>query len=134
VKQYLPMTVIFSSLLALNVSANQIENSLKVYESEGASQFSAKRGEAMWKRNFPDPKRNGKVRNCGSCHTDNLEAMGKHVKTGKLIKPLSLRTNAKRFTKRKKIEKWFKRNCKWVLGRECTPQEKGDFLVFLKNN
>ena len=39
--------------------------------------------------------------------------------------------NPKRLTDRSKIEKWFKRNCKWTLGRECTPQEKGDILTFL---
>ncbi|MEA3244387.1 MAG: DUF1924 domain-containing protein, partial [Pseudomonadota bacterium] len=31
----------------------------------------------------------------------------------------------------KKIEKWFKRNCKWTLGRECTAQEKADFLAYI---
>ena len=29
------------------------------------------------------------------------------------------------------VEKWFKRNCKQVLGRECTPAEKGDFITFM---
>ncbi|TBR21868.1 MAG: DUF1924 domain-containing protein, partial [Candidatus Nitrosotenuis sp.] len=29
------------------------------------------------------------------------------------------------------VEKWFKRNCKETLERECTPQEKGDFLAYL---
>ena len=31
----------------------------------------------------------------------------------------------------KKIEKWFKRNCKEAWGRECTAQEKADFLTYL---
>lgn len=39
--------------------------------------------------------------------------------------------NPKRYTKMKKINKWFKRNCKWTLGRECTNQEKGDILKYL---
>jgi hypothetical protein len=30
-----------------------------------------------------------------------------------------------------KVEKWFKRNCKDVLDRECTVQEKADFVAFL---
>jgi len=29
------------------------------------------------------------------------------------------------------VEKWFKRNCKDVLARECTAQEKADFVAFL---
>jgi hypothetical protein len=39
--------------------------------------------------------------------------------------------NKERFTDVKKIEKWFKRNCNDVLARECTAQEKGDFLKYL---
>jgi hypothetical protein len=34
-----------------------------------------------------------------------------------------------RFSDPEKVEKWFKRNCTW--GRECTAQEKGDFLAYL---
>ena len=30
-----------------------------------------------------------------------------------------------------KVEKWFKRNCNDVLGRVCTPLEKGDVLSYL---
>ena len=37
----------------------------------------------------------------------------------------------KRFKKLKKVEKWFKRNCKWTFGRTCTEQEKGDMLAYL---
>jgi len=44
---------------------------------------------------------------------------------------MSARVNAERYTDEKKIEKWFKRNCKDTWGRECTAQEKGDFLTFL---
>jgi hypothetical protein len=44
---------------------------------------------------------------------------------------MSMKVNAERFTDVKKIEKWFKRNCKDAWGRECTVQEKADFLTFL---
>ena len=40
--------------------------------------------------------------------------------------------NGKRLTSIKDIRKWLKRNCKWTLDRECTPQEKGDFLSFIQ--
>ena len=30
-----------------------------------------------------------------------------------------------------KVEKWFARNCNDVLGRACTPVEKGDVLAWL---
>jgi len=31
------------------------------------------------------------------------------------------------------VAKWFRRNCKTVLGRECTAQEKGDILTYLSS-
>ena len=37
----------------------------------------------------------------------------------------------KRYTDPAKVEKWFKRNCREVLGRECTVQEKGDWLSYM---
>jgi hypothetical protein len=36
-----------------------------------------------------------------------------------------------RYTNTAKVEKWFKRNCNEVLGRECTAQEKGDWLAYM---
>lgn len=36
-----------------------------------------------------------------------------------------------RYTDAATVEKWFKRNCSDVLGRECTAAEKADALVFL---
>ena len=55
-----------------------------------------------------------------------------HVCTGKSIELMAPSVNPKRLTDSRLIEKWFKRNCKWTLGRECTPQEKGDLLVYLQ--
>jgi hypothetical protein len=68
---------------------------------------------------------------CASCHTQNPLSVGKHAKTGKDIAPLAPAANAERLTSPDKVEKWFKRNCNDVLGRTCTPQEKGDVLAFL---
>ena len=39
--------------------------------------------------------------------------------------------NPDRFSDAATTEKWFRRNCNDVLGRECTPQEKGDVLTWL---
>ncbi len=36
-----------------------------------------------------------------------------------------------RYTDQAKAEKWFGRNCRNVLRRECTPTEKGDFITFM---
>lgn len=102
------------------------------YQAKGAGSFSADAGEALWNKSFKDAK-SGKERNCTTCHTTDLAKSGKHVRTGKVIKPMAPSVNPKRFTEVKKIKKWFVRNCKWTLGRECTAQEKGDVLAFLKS-
>ena len=102
------------------------------YQTQGAGPFSAAVGEALWNKAFVDAK-TGKERNCASCHTTDLTKQGKHARTGKAIKPMAPSVNSKRLTEVKKIKKWFVRNCKWTLGRECTAQEKGDVLAFLKN-
>lgn len=68
---------------------------------------------------------------CASCHTENPGNEGKHIVTGKTIKPMSPAVNHLRFTETARVEKWFKRNCKDVLLRECTAQEKGDVVAYV---
>ncbi len=104
---------------------------LDLYRSQGAGPFDAARAKPLWTEKHTGP--DGKTRSCVSCHTSDPTQLGKHVKTGKKIDPLAPSVNPKRFTELKKIKKWFKRNCKWAWGRECTPQEKGDFLMYLKD-
>lgn len=95
-------------------------------QSEAVGQaFSATRGESFFKT------KHGSDWSCSTCHTDNPAAVGKHTETSKMIDPLAPSANAERFTDTKKVNKWFKRNCKDVLGRECTSQEKGDVLTYL---
>ncbi len=103
---------------------------LNDYASQGVSHVSAEQGKALWQKKFI-AKGDFTQRSCTSCHTENLTHPGKHIKTGKAIKPMSPAVNPKRLTDIKKIKKWFKRNCKWTLGRECTAQEKADVLAYL---
>jgi hypothetical protein len=56
---------------------------------------------------------------------------GKHASTGKPITPLAPAFNALRFVDEAKTEKWFRRNCNDVVGRECTATEKADVLAWL---
>ncbi|RCX24728.1 DUF1924 domain-containing protein [Thioalbus denitrificans] len=111
--------------------ADTVADQLDRYYAEGGKVFSAAAGEAMWAREFPDPD-GGPARSCSTCHTTDLKQSGTHARTGKAIEPMAPSVNPERLTDAKKIEKWFLRNCKWTLGRECTPQEKGDFLVYIK--
>ena len=101
---------------------------MREYQAAGAAEFSAARGETMW--NAVRPVKEGPM-NCAACHTANLNNQGKHVVTGKAIEPRAPSVNPQRLTDAKFIEKWFKRNCKETLDRECTPGEKGDFLAFI---
>ncbi len=102
------------------------------YRAQGATVFDPQAGKAIWYGTFAAPE-GGKQRSCTNCHTDDLKKRGRHVRTRKPIEPMAPSVNPKRLTDAKKIEKWLLRNCKWTLGRECTPQEKGDLLEFLRN-
>lgn len=129
-KHILIATAAAISLLAGTAHAGAMEDLLARYKSEGASEFSAERGATMWTKMARDAE-SGKEINCATCHTQDLRKPGKHEKTGKLIEPLAPSVNPKRLTDTAFIEKWFTRNCKGTWGRLCTPQEKGDFLMFM---
>jgi Domain of unknown function (DUF1924) len=73
-----------------------------------------------------------KLASCSSCHTDTPRNPGRHAVTGKTIGPLSPAVNPERFSDAAKVEKWFKRNCKEVVGRACTAAEKANFIAFAK--
>jgi hypothetical protein len=67
---------------------------------------------------------------CTTCHTSELKKPGQ-TRAGKEIAPMAASVNAKRFTDPAEVEKWFKRNCSDVLGRECAATEKSDVLAYL---
>jgi cytochrome c553 len=75
--------------------------------------------------------KHGKEWSCASCHTATPTVDGKHASTGKAIMPLAPAFNAERFTDTAKSDKWFRRNCNDVMGRECTAAEKADVLAWL---
>ena len=68
---------------------------------------------------------------CASCHGVPPTREGKHANTGKVLAPLAPAFNAKAFTDSDKSDKWFRRNCKDVLSRECSAGEKADVLAYL---
>ncbi len=73
----------------------------------------------------------GKQIACASCHTTNPADHGKHAVTGKKIEPLAPAANAKRFSNIDKVEKNFEKHCLDIIGRDCTAQEKGNFIAYL---
>lgn len=92
------------------------------------SALSATHGAALYRTEHPG--RNAQPVSCASCHTANPKQAGR-TRVGKAIEPLAPAANPERFTDAAKVEKWFRRNCQDVLQRECSAQEKGDFIAWL---
>lgn len=91
--------------------------------------FDAARGEALYRATAPtdDPRITG----CTSCHTADPRQPGQNAKTGRGIDPVAVSRNPDRFTDPDRVEKQFTRDCKTVLNRACTAQEKGDYITFM---
>lgn len=89
---------------------------------------SAERGRAFFFANHAGGKPDSPA--CTSCHTTDLKKPGQ-TRAGKAIEPLAPSVTPSRFTDPAAVEKWFRRNCNDVLGRDCTAAEKADALTFL---
>lgn len=89
---------------------------------------SAERGQGLFTRKWGTSQT---MQSCATCHSDQPTAEGKHVVTSKRIAPLSPAVNPERFASSAKVEKWFRRNCQEVVGRECSAAEKADFIQFV---
>jgi len=87
-------------------------------------------GNASRGQTFFNSKHGGEW-SCASCHGTPPTGSGKHANTGKTIDPLAPAFNPKAFTDSARVEKWFRRNCKDVLARECSAAEKADVLAYL---
>ncbi len=74
---------------------------------------------------------NGKEMACASCHTANPADEGKHIVTGKAIRPLSPVVNAKRFEDFEKVQEKFTQHCKDIIGSDCTAAEKANYITYL---
>lgn len=90
----------------------------------------AKRGQTFFQGRHTGGK--AETPSCTSCHSSDLKKTGQ-TRAGKEIAPMAASVNAKRYTDPAEVEKWFKRNCADVVGRECSPAEKSDVLAYLLN-
>jgi len=98
---------------------------LSGYSAQAGSTPSPARGEQLFTAGH------GREWRCASCHGAVPTQPGKHAATGKPIGPLAPAFNPERFTDSAKVEKWFRRNCRDVVGRECSAGEKADVLSWL---
>jgi hypothetical protein len=90
--------------------------------------FSATRGKTLHTQSFSGSKTD--TPSCTTCHGNDPRTPGRG-QTGKIIEPVAISVTPLRYANPEKVEKWFKRNCTEVLGRECTPLEKGDWLAYM---
>ena len=126
----LALSLLILPIPALAETPQQIR---AAYASEAAATQpgvspAAQRGERLFRQQFTVT---AKMPSCTSCHTANPLQVGEHVVTGKTIRPLSVAANGERFSDPAKVEKWFGRNCKEVVGRACTAGEKADFVAYM---
>jgi mono/diheme cytochrome c family protein len=127
VKQLIALALLAIGGLAAAETPRQIGDSYAATSGAGFRP-SVQRGSEFFARKFGVSEN---MPACATCHTSNPAQPGRHAITGKDIKPLAPVANAERFSDPAKVEKWFKRNCKEVVGRECTAGEKADFVAFL---
>jgi hypothetical protein len=111
--------------LHVSVWAADAQSQLNTFVQEAKTTPSATRGET-----FFNAKHGGEW-SCASCHGTPPTGTGKHATTGKPIGAMAPAFNPERFTDLAKSDKWFRRNCKDVLSRECTAAEKADVLAYL---
>ena len=128
-----PLPALCLLLLSIAAQAETPQQIGQTYAAEAAARQagftpSAKRGETFFRQRFAN---NDKMSACTSCHTDSPLNAGQHVVTGKAIRPLAVAANVQRFSDPAKVEKWFGRNCREVIGRDCTPAEKADFVAYM---
>ena len=108
------------------------EDLVAAYRRLDAGPFDAASGGRAWVQEQHPAGADG-PRSCATCHGTDLTRPGRHATTGKAIDPMAVSANPKRLTDPAQTEKWFGRNCRWTLGRECSPQEKGDFVRLIQS-
>ncbi len=129
-KKFLILGLLFASLSVHSETPAQLlsQYSAEARVAEAGFVASAKRGDTLFHQQFGN---NADMPGCASCHTNSPLNIGKHTITGKRIKPLAVAANTDRFSDSAKVEKWFGRNCKEVIGRACAAGEKADFIAYM---
>ena len=97
-------------LMASSVGATTPPEQLAAFQSQSGVTADPARGQQLF------TQKHGREWSCSSCHTTQPTAEGQHASTGKRIAPLAPSANPQRFTDAAKTEKWFRRNCKDVVG------------------
>jgi len=120
-----PVLLVVASVVASQALATTPAEQMAAYAAQSGQSPQAERGQTFF------TSKHGKDWSCSSCHTATPTVDGKHASTGKVIAPMAPAFNAERFTDTAKTEKWFRRNCNDVVGRECAATEKADVIAWL---
>jgi mono/diheme cytochrome c family protein len=123
--RHLAAAALAAATLAPMASAATPAELLAGYSAQAAAPASPARGQQFFNA------RQGREWSCSSCHGAVPTQAGKHASTGKPIAALAPAFNPERFSDPAKVEKWFRRNCNDVVGRECSAAEKADVLSWL---
>jgi hypothetical protein len=123
----IPRVAVFVAAAAISAAAQAATPAeiLAGYRAQVGAAAAPARGQQLFNA------RHGREWSCASCHGAVPAQAGRHAATGKAIEALAPAANPARFSDAAKVEKWFRRNCNDVLGRECTPAEKADVLAWL---
>ncbi len=116
---------LYASLLATPALATTAAEQMAAFAKQSGEAPQSARGQTFF------TSTHGQEWSCSTCHTTNPVVDGKHATTGKVLAPMAPAVNPERFTDEAKSEKWFRRNCKDVVGRECTASEKADIIAWL---
>lgn len=123
----LPVALISASLSFSAYAADTtIDQQLAHWSTQAGQPGDARRGDTFFN------SRHGGTWSCASCHGTPPTRPGKHASTGKTLDPLAPAFNPKAFTDSARVDKWFRRNCKDVVSRECSAAEKADVLAYLQ--
>jgi len=131
------LTTFIAFTLAGSLRAGELNELINHYAALAKTQdalfdgFDVGRGKSLYITKSLDGKKD--TPSCTTCHTNDPTKVGE-TRAGKTIDPMAASASPQRYQSLKKAEKWFRRNCKSVLGRECTVTEKGDFLIYMKNS
>jgi cytochrome c553 len=98
---------------------------LALYSAQAGSPGQAERGRVFF------TSKHGAEWSCASCHGNPPTRDGRHASTGKTLSPMAPAANRQAFTQTSKVDKWFRRNCREVLDRECSAGEKADVMSYL---
>ena len=127
---FITLSILIVQPYSVMADEKTVNTLIKSFQSQGAKSGDAQRGEQFWNKTFTG-KAPFTERSCKLCHTANLKNKGEHIRTGKTLKPIAPSINQASLSKVKKVNKWFKRNCKWTTGKECNAQVKADILAFI---